>query len=143
MPRVHPIVAVGSGKGRVGKTPGAANLARALRRRGKGVGVLDGHICGPYLPVILGIEAGKRRIEITDEKVVLPLEVHGVHVVSFGFFLGAPSPVLTDRDGPVAQAFDEVARPVCRALQTGAGQGPEEAAPRFLPMAESAGKGRA
>lgn len=94
LPRVGRIVAVGSGKGGVGKSTVAANLALALRRRGRTVGVLDADIYGPSLPVVLGVEDGRHRVEVTDDRIVVPVEVHGLHVVSFGFFLGEESPAV-------------------------------------------------
>lgn len=94
LPGVRRIVAVGSGKGGVGKSTVAANLALALRRRGRRVGVLDSDIYGPSLPVVLGVEDGRERVEVTEDRIIIPLEVHGLHVVSFGFFLGEKSPAV-------------------------------------------------
>ncbi|MBW7933413.1 MAG: P-loop NTPase [Gemmatimonadaceae bacterium] len=80
------IIAVGAGKGGVGKSTVAVNLALALRAFGHRVGVLDADIYGPSVPVLLGLEDGAARARETDEKQIIPLEAHGLSVVSFGFF---------------------------------------------------------
>lgn len=87
-------MAVGSGKGGVGKSTVVANLALALRRNGVRVGVLDADIYGPSVPVILGVEDGGRRVEVSEDRVVRPVEAHGLQIVSFGFFLGEGSPAV-------------------------------------------------
>lgn len=111
LPGVRRIVAVGSGKGGVGKSTVAANLALSLRRGGARVGVLDADIYGPSLPVVLGVEDGRERVEVTDDRIVLPLEVHGLHVVSFGFFLGEESPAVW-RGPMVGKAVKQFSRGV-------------------------------
>src|SRR5690606_15711082 len=82
LPNVARIVAVGAGKGGVGKSTVAVNLALALRAMGLRVGLLDADIYGPSVPVILGIEDGAQRIEMSDGRIV-PLERYGLAVVSF------------------------------------------------------------
>ncbi|HEX7049524.1 MAG TPA: P-loop NTPase [Longimicrobiales bacterium] len=94
LPGVRHVVAVGAGKGGVGKSTVAAGLAVALRARGRRVGLLDADIYGPSLPVILGIEDGAARVGLTEDRKILPLEVHGMALVSFGFFLGPESPAV-------------------------------------------------
>lgn len=94
LPGVARIVAVGSGKGGVGKSTVAVNLALALREQGLRVGLLDADIYGPSIPLMLGLEDGARRVRMTADKKVLPLEAHGLAVVSFGFFLGPESPAV-------------------------------------------------
>ena len=94
LPRVGHVIAVGAGKGGVGKSTVAVNLALALRACGARVGLLDADIYGPSVPVLVGLEDGARRIEMTPQQQIIPLEAMGLHVVSFGFFLGAESPAV-------------------------------------------------
>src|SRR2546430_4717892 len=84
VPGVKNIVAVASGKGGVGKSTTAANLALALAAEGASVGLLDADIYGPSLPMMLGIS---RRPESEDGKTMEPLENHGVQVMSIGFLV--------------------------------------------------------
>ncbi len=111
LPGVARIVAVGSGKGGVGKSTVAANLALALHAEGLRVGVLDADIYGPSVPVILGLEDGARRIRMGDDRLIQPLEAHGLAVVSFGFFLGPESPAVW-RGPMVGKAVKQFARGV-------------------------------
>jgi ATP-binding protein involved in chromosome partitioning len=86
---VKNIIAVGAGKGGVGKTTLAVNLAAALAARGSRVAIIDGDLYGPNVPIMLGI---KTRLE-TDGKKIVPAERFGIQAVSMGF--------LTDDDSPV------------------------------------------
>lgn len=88
------IIAVGAGKGGVGKSTVAVNLALALRETGARVGILDADIYGPSVPVLLGLEDGGSRVKVTPEKQIIPLEAYDLSVISFGFFLGAESPAV-------------------------------------------------
>jgi ATP-binding protein involved in chromosome partitioning len=81
---VDRIVAVGSGKGGVGKSTVAVNLAVALARQGRRVGLLDADIYGPSVPRMMGIN---RRPASPDGKTILPLQAHGVTLMSIGFML--------------------------------------------------------
>jgi ATP-binding protein involved in chromosome partitioning len=108
---VRHVVAVGAGKGGVGKSTVAANLALALARGGLRAGLLDADIYGPSLPILLGIEDGARRVRMTPEKHILPLEAHGVPIISFGFFLGDASPAIW-RGPMVSKAVKQFARGV-------------------------------
>ncbi|HKU61703.1 MAG TPA: P-loop NTPase [Gemmatimonadales bacterium] len=108
---VRHVVAVGAGKGGVGKSTVAANLAVALARDGLRTGLLDADIHGPSLPTLLGIEDGARRVRMTPEKHILPLEAHGLPVISFGFFLGGASPAIW-RGPMVSKAVKQFARGV-------------------------------
>ncbi|HET8657064.1 MAG TPA: P-loop NTPase [Longimicrobiaceae bacterium] len=94
LPGVRRIVAVGSGKGGVGKSTVAVNLALALRLRGLRVGLMDADIYGPSVPMILGLEDGAQRVRMSADRKIQPLEAHGLAVVSFGFFLGPQSPAV-------------------------------------------------
>ena len=108
---VRHVLAVGAGKGGVGKSTVAVNLALALARGGLRAGLLDADIYGPSLPILLGIEDGARRVRMTAEKHILPLEAHGVPIISFGFFLGARSPAIW-RGPMVSKAVKQFARGV-------------------------------
>lgn len=94
LPGVTRVIAVGAGKGGVGKSTVASNLALALRAGGLKVGLLDADIYGPSVPILFGVEDGARHIGLTDDGRVVPLQAHGVEVVSFGFFLGPDSPAV-------------------------------------------------
>jgi ATP-binding protein involved in chromosome partitioning len=108
---VRHVVAVGAGKGGVGKSTVAANLALALARGGLRAGLLDADIYGPSLPILLGIEDGARRVRMNDAKHILPLEAHGLPIISFGFFLGEQSPAIW-RGPMVSKAVKQFARGV-------------------------------
>jgi ATP-binding protein involved in chromosome partitioning len=106
MPNVKNIVAVASGKGGVGKSTTAVNLALALAAEGASVGVLDADIYGPSLPMMLGI-AG--RPESEDGKTMEPLENHGVQVMSIGFLVDQDEAMIWR--GPMAtQALEQLLR---------------------------------
>lgn len=111
LPGARRIVAVGAGKGGVGKSTVAVNLALALRESGLKVGLLDADIYGPSVPVLLGLEDGASRTRMTEEKQIIPLEAHGLSVVSFGFFLGAESPAVW-RGPMVGKAVTQFSRGV-------------------------------
>lgn len=81
---VHKVIAVGSGKGGVGKSTVASNLAVALARAGKKVGLLDADIYGPSQPRMMGVN---RRPASPDGKTILPLTAHGVTLMSIGLML--------------------------------------------------------
>src|SRR3954468_8529555 len=83
--RVSNIVCVGSGKGGVGKSSLTVNLAAALRAEGKKVGVLDADVWGYSIPRMLGL--GAERPRVNGERKILPLEAHGLKVMSIGFFI--------------------------------------------------------
>ena len=111
VPRVARVVAVGAGKGGVGKSTVAVNLALALRDGGLRVGLLDADIYGPSVPVLVGLEDGAKRVKLTDQQQILPLDALGLAVVSFGFFLGARSPAVW-RGPMVSKAVKQFARGV-------------------------------
>jgi ATP-binding protein involved in chromosome partitioning len=106
MPNVKNIVAVASGKGGVGKSTTAVNLALALAAEGASVGILDADIYGPSQPMMLGIDA---KPESADGKTMEPLENHGVQVMSIGFMVEADNPMIWR--GPMAtQALEQLLR---------------------------------
>jgi ATP-binding protein involved in chromosome partitioning len=104
VPGVKNIVAVASGKGGVGKSTTAANLALALAAEGATVGVLDADIYGPSQPMMLGI-AG--RPESKDGKTLEPLEAYGVQAMSIGFLIDADTPMVW-RGPMVTQALEQL-----------------------------------
>ena len=106
LPGVKNIVAVASGKGGVGKSTTAANLALALAAEGAQVGVLDADIYGPSMPIMLGVHG---RPESRDGKSMEPLMGHGLQVISIGFLVGADQAMVWR--GPMAtQALDQLLR---------------------------------
>jgi ATP-binding protein involved in chromosome partitioning len=105
------VIAVGAGKGGVGKSTVAVNLALALARDGLKTALLDADIYGPSLPILLGIEDGAARVEMSPEKHIVPLEAHGIPIISFGFFLGEGSPAVW-RGPMVSKAVKQFARGV-------------------------------
>ena len=90
LPQVRNIIAVASGKGGVGKSTTAANLALALAAEGARVGLLDADIYGPSQPMMMGIEG---RPETEDGQSMEPLENYGVQVMSIGFLVDVEQPM--------------------------------------------------
>jgi len=106
MPNVKNIIAIASGKGGVGKSTTAANLALALAAEGATVGVLDADIYGPSQPMMLGIS---RRPESDDGQTMEPLENHGIQVMSIGFLVNQDEAMIWR--GPMAtQALEQLLR---------------------------------
>ena len=83
--RVRNVICVGSGKGGVGKSTLTANLAAALAGEGKRVGVLDADVWGYSIPRMYGL--GATRPPVSAERKIIPLDAHGVKVMSIGFFV--------------------------------------------------------
>ena len=106
MPNVKNIVAVASGKGGVGKSTTAVNLALALAAEGASVGILDADIYGPSQPMMMGIEG---RPESADGKTMEALENYGVQVMSIGFLIDADNPMIW-RGPMVTQALEQLLR---------------------------------
>jgi ATP-binding protein involved in chromosome partitioning len=92
LPNVKQIITVASGKGGVGKSTVATNLAVALQRAGKSVGILDADIYGPSLPVMLGLQNTRPTMN-QDEKIV-PIERYGIKSMSMGYMLKAEDAVV-------------------------------------------------
>jgi ATP-binding protein involved in chromosome partitioning len=91
LPEVRNIIAVASGKGGVGKSTTAFNLALALVAEGGKVGVLDADIHGPSIPMMLGL---KGKPESPDNKHIAPMRAHGLQAISIGLFLGEDTPAI-------------------------------------------------
>ena len=104
IPGVKNIIAVASGKGGVGKSTTAVNLALALAAEGAQVGVLDADIYGPSQPMMLGITG---RPESKDGKTLEPLEAWGVQAMSIGFLIDADTPMVW-RGPMVTQALEQL-----------------------------------
>ena len=106
IPGVKNIVAVASGKGGVGKSTTAVNLALALAQEGATVGILDADIYGPSQPMMLGVSG---RPESTDGKSLEPLVAHGIQAMSIGFMIDQDTPMVW-RGPMVTQALEQLLR---------------------------------
>ena len=106
LPQVKNIVAVASGKGGVGKSTTAANLALALAAEGARVGLLDADIYGPSMPIMMGVSG---RPESLDGQNMEPLENYGVQVMSIGFLVD-PDEAMIWRGPMATQALDQLLR---------------------------------
>jgi ATP-binding protein involved in chromosome partitioning len=104
LPGVKNIIAVASGKGGVGKSTVAVNLALALAAEGANAGVLDADIYGPSQPLMLGITG---RPESPDGKTIIPMTNHGLQVMSIGFLVGEDTPMVW-RGPMVTQALTQL-----------------------------------
>ena len=96
------VIAIASGKGGVGKSTIAANIALALRENNYSVGLLDLDIYGPSLPIILGIN---KNPGMTEDRKIIPIEHFGLKVMSFGFISGNDTPVIWR--GPLVSRMTE------------------------------------
>ena len=91
LPGVETIIAVGSGKGGVGKTTLAVNLAISLEKMGHKVGLLDADVYGPNVPLMLGVSAQPK---VLGDNRIEPLEAHGLKVISVGFLNPGDKPLI-------------------------------------------------
>src|SRR5690349_1220223 len=106
-PGVKNVIAVGAGKGGVGKTTVAVNLAVALAKCGGRVGIVDGDIYGPNVPIMLGMKTQLT----TDGQKIVPAEKYGLQVISMGFLTGDDAPIIWRGPmlhGALQQFFREV-----------------------------------
>jgi ATP-binding protein involved in chromosome partitioning len=107
VPGVKNIIAVGAGKGGVGKTTVAVNLAIALAKAGSKVGMIDGDIYGPNVPIMLGLKTEL----VTDGRKIVPAEKYGLQVISMGFLTADDAPIIWRGPmlhGALQQFFREV-----------------------------------
>jgi len=104
LPGVTNILAIASGKGGVGKSTTAVNLALALAAEGANVGILDADIYGPSQPQMLGITG---RPESADGKTLEPMEAHGIQAMSIGFLIDTDTPMVW-RGPMVTQALEQL-----------------------------------
>jgi ATP-binding protein involved in chromosome partitioning len=110
IPEVSNVIAVGSGKGGVGKSTVAVNFAAALAATGANVGLVDADVYGPNTPSMLGLESHTPETTLDDR--MIPREAHGLKVMSMGFIVDDDDPVIWR--GPLVdeflkQLFDDVA----------------------------------
>ena len=91
LPGVHHVVAVASAKGGVGKSSVAVNLALSLRAAGHKVGLLDADVYGPSVPTMLGLDEPP---EITEERKIIPVQAHGMQIISMGLLMSPDQPVI-------------------------------------------------
>lgn len=94
LPTVKNVVLVAAGKGGVGKSTVAANLAVALKMHGAATGLLDADIYGPSVPILMGVKEEPGKIEVNGVVKIAPVPAHGVPVMSIGFFLDPDQAVI-------------------------------------------------
>lgn len=108
LPRVKHIVAVASGKGGVGKSTITANLAAGLALRGLKVGLVDADIHGPSMPMMFDVQQERPRVRDVDgKKLIVPVEAHGVKLLSIGFFAD-PAQAIAWRGPMASKALDQL-----------------------------------
>lgn len=104
LPQVRNVVAIGAGKGGVGKSTISANMAVALARMGFKTGLMDGDIYGPSMPTMLGIRGQQPTL---DGGRLIPMNVHGIHAVTIGSLVEPDKPLIWR--GPMAHgAFKQL-----------------------------------
>lgn len=110
LPEVRHVVAVASGKGGVGKSTVAVNLACALARQGHAVGLLDADIYGPSIPLMLGIPGERPQLDASGKRLI-PFERYGIRFMSLGFLVDQGSAVIW-RGPMVMKALEQLLRDV-------------------------------
>jgi ATP-binding protein involved in chromosome partitioning len=112
LPGVKNIIAIASGKGGVGKSTLAANIAVALAQSGARVGLVDADIYGPSVPIMFdAVDKELTSIEVGDKTKVLPLKMHGISLISIGFFVDASKALIWRgpmASGALKQLFTDV-----------------------------------
>ena len=115
LPQVRNIIAVASGKGGVGKSTVAVNLALALKQMGARVGLIDADIYGPSIPTMLGLQGQRPRVDtVYNQPKITPLDAYGIPVMSIGFIIEPEQAVVLR--GPrlaaiIRQFFNDVTWP--------------------------------
>lgn len=94
LPSVKNVVLVAAGKGGVGKSTVAANLAVALKAHGAATGLLDADIYGPSVPIIMGVKGEPTKVDVNGTQKIAPTMAHGIPIMSIGFFLDADQAVI-------------------------------------------------
>ena len=108
LPQVKNVIAVSSGKGGVGKSTVAANLAVALAQQGYKVGLLDADIFGPSVPKMFDVEDARPYVEqIGGRDLILPVEKYGIKILSIGFFVDKDSAIVW-RGGMASNALKQL-----------------------------------
>ncbi|MCP3979876.1 MAG: Mrp/NBP35 family ATP-binding protein [bacterium] len=110
IPEVKHAVAVASGKGGVGKSTVAVNLAVSLAKKGARVGLLDADIYGPSIPIMMGYQGKRPELDSSGQRLI-PFERHGVHFMSLGFLVDPESAVIW-RGPLVMKALEQLLRDV-------------------------------
>jgi ATP-binding protein involved in chromosome partitioning len=104
LPQVKNVVAIGAGKGGVGKSTIAVNVAVGLQRQGASVGLMDGDIYGPSMPTLLGIKGKTPQVQASK---IIPFYVHGIHAITIGALVEEEKPLIWR--GPMAHgAFKQL-----------------------------------
>lgn len=109
--RIKTVIAVASGKGGVGKSTVAVNLAAALAKAGNATGLLDADIYGPSMPQLLGITD---KPHLTEEKKLIPIKANGMHTMSIGYLVDTDQAMIWRgpmAQGALVQMLDDVAWP--------------------------------
>jgi ATP-binding protein involved in chromosome partitioning len=105
LPQVRNVIAVGAGKGGVGKSTLAVNIAIGLQRAGAQVGLMDGDIYGPSMPTLLGIKG--KQPQVQRSQMIIPFLVHGIHAMTIGSLVESDKPLIWR--GPMAHgAFKQL-----------------------------------
>ena len=102
LPGIRHVIAVGSGKGGVGKSTVSVNLAFALQQLGGRIGLVDADVQGPSIPVMLGLSTGQPPALAADQKII-PADRHGLKAISMGMLTGDDNPAILR--GPMVSKY--------------------------------------